>query len=242
MFIEAEKDSKSFVLNFHEEDYDRNEPEYSIKEEDDDEAESNEMLGRYLNDDLQEGMFLLLRTGGGGDFIVPLADKILGTMKNKCRGMQKEWKDQLKNKIDEHGIEKVRKMIISADGTNVHMGTIRNWANERNIRPGTEQNFKALLRVLKIENKFDQYNENAEIILPAHKKAGMHIRRLLIQQIKKADMKSLIEEGLMLFNLPDIDTSASMTAYRIERILEEIYEIPYFKLGHPVEFGDESWQ
>jgi len=240
VFIEAEKDSKSFVLNLHEEDFDRNEPQHNIEEDDEDEDdnnESSEMLGRYFNDDLQEGMFILLRTGGGGDFIVPVADVILGDMKNRCREMQREWKDKLKNKINEHRIEKVQKMIISAGGTNVHFATIRNWANERNIRPGTEQNFKALLRMLNIEDEFDQYNKNAETILAAHKKAGMYIRRLLIQQIKKSDMKNLLEEGVMIFNLPDIDSSASMTAYRIERIIDEIHEIPYYKLGHPVSIG-----
>ena len=243
VFIEAEKDSKSFVLNLNEEGHNDNEPDQNIEdEEDDDVNESSDMLGRYFNDDLQEGMFLLLRTGGGGDFIVPVADKILGDMKIKCRGMQKQWKDLLKSKIKEHGIEKVRKMIISAGGTNVHVATIRNWANERNIRPGTPQNFKALLHMLGIEHEFDKYDENAEIILAAHRKAGMHIRRLLIQQIKKSDMKSLLEEGIMRFNLTDIDTCASMTAYRIERILDEIHEVPYYKLGHPVDIGVESWQ
>jgi len=244
VFVESEKDSKSFTLNLNNEDYNTNINGQDVEEaeEDEDNDESGNMLGRYLNEDLQEGMFLLLRTGGGGDLIVPVADKVLGSRKTACREMQKHWKDLMKSKMHKHGIVEVQKMIISAGGTKVHAATIKNWANERNIRPGTSQNFKALLHILGLGNEFNKYNENAEIILTAHRKAGRYIRRLLLEQIKKADMKTLIEEGVMRFNLLDIDTSASMTAYRIERILEEIHEIPYYKLGHPVEIGVESWQ
>lgn len=244
VFVEAEKDSKSFVLNLNDEEYNTNINGQDVEEaaEDEDDDESGNMLGRYSNEDLQEGMFLLLRTGGGGDFIVPVADKILGSRKTACREMQKYWKDQLKSKMRQHGIVEVQKMIIRSGGTKVHVVTIKNWANERNIRPGTSQNFKALLHILGLGNEFNKYNENVEIILTAHRKAGRYIRRLLLEQIKKADMKTLIEEGVMRFNLLDIDTSASMTAYRIERILEEIHEIPYYKLGHPVDIGAESWQ
>ena len=46
-------------------------------------------------DELEQGLYLLLRTSGGGDFIAPLANRILGALAAKRRSEQAEWKERL---------------------------------------------------------------------------------------------------------------------------------------------------
>ena len=53
------------------------------------------VVRRAPADELEPGHYLLLRTAGGGDFIAPLADRILGDSAAKRRSEQAEWKERL---------------------------------------------------------------------------------------------------------------------------------------------------
>jgi hypothetical protein len=55
----------------------------------------NAVVRRAPADELEAGLYVLLRTSGGGDFIAPLADRILGELAGKRRLEQTEWKDRL---------------------------------------------------------------------------------------------------------------------------------------------------
>ena len=58
---------------------------------------------RAPTDELEPGYYLLLRTSGGGDFIAPLADRILGDLAATRRSQQAEWKEP-----DFQGIRAIR--------------------------------------------------------------------------------------------------------------------------------------
>lgn len=238
-YIEHGDSTSSLVINLSSTDHDTDEGE---DEDISTEYHDQQLLLRIPNLELEEGMFLLLRTAGGGDYIVPVADVILGERKENCRSMQTKWKDLFKEFLRQKGTGLAMKKIKELGGKEVTETTLRNWVRQRNIRPGNIENFRALLCLIGLEDQLSSYFQNAEIILQAHRKAGNVIRKLLLEQIKKSDLKKLKTDGVMVFNLPGLETLASITAYQIERILPDIHHVPYYRIGHPVDIGDDLWQ
>lgn len=59
------------------------------------------LVRRVPADELEPDLYLLLRTSGGGDFIGPLADRILGDLAAERRAQQAEWKDRLISAAEE---------------------------------------------------------------------------------------------------------------------------------------------
>jgi hypothetical protein len=244
-YVEYSDSASSLVIDLTERDHDKSEDDDEGEDNDEDiltEYQDQHLLLRIPNSELEEGMFLLLRTAGGGDYIVPVADVILGDKKETCRNMQKEWKDLFNIFLKEKGTNLAMKKIKDFGGKEVTEATLRNWARLRNIRPGNIDNFRAILCLVGLEDLLTSYFKNTEIILQAHRKAGNVIRKLLLEQIKKSDLKKLKTEGSTVFNLPSLETLASITAYRIERILPDVHHVPYYRLGHPVDLGDDLWQ
>ena len=56
------------------------------------EEEVTKRVRRVQVRDIQTGMYILLRTEGGGDYIVPVADQLMGKFKEKARSEQRKWK------------------------------------------------------------------------------------------------------------------------------------------------------
>lgn len=257
VLVEHSDTASSFVLNLSGRNLDTDDSGQMVDEEEEEEEEilideddeswqatdqDIKLLGRTPNTELEEGMFLLLRTKGGGDYIVPIADKILGGKKDDCRRMQKNWKSMFKLILERYGPEYTKKELKKMGGTDITETTLRNWIRERNIRPGRCENFEAVMHLLGLNAEIDKYRKNTEIILYAHRRAGGFIRKMLLEQIKKTDLKKLAIDGAMVFNLAGIDTMASMTAYRIEKILSDICQVPFHRLGHPVDIEDDLWR
>ena len=252
VYVEESDTTSSFVLHLTK-DKSRIEDEQPYENEDfesdteiNDEAgreadDDLELLGRCLNSDLEPGMFILLRTGGGGDYILTIGDRVLGGEAMKCRSLQKEWKAKFRQILREKGPYEVQNELRARGGIKVHPATLLNWIRERNIRPASSANFSAILSVIGLSGESEKYFKNTGIILSAHRKAGNYIRKLLLDQIKKSDLKNLIVDGYMDFKLPVIDSSASMGAFRIEAILPEIHQVPYYRLGHAVDVGEDLW-
>lgn len=250
VYVEWDEGASSFVLSLSGMDEDSYGNDGVGEDEDEDDSSKRDgadsgqggLFGRCANMELKEGMFLLLRTGGGGDYVVTVADKILGSHRAQCRSMQKQWKTAFRNLLNGKGTKETKQLLRSHGGTDVHEMTLRNWVRERNIRPGSDKNFKAVLQITGLSSDDEKYMKNAEMILTAHRQAGGHIRKLLLDQIGKKDIKQLKESGTMVFQLPGIDTGASMTAFRIEQVLQENLRVPAHRLHHPVDVGEDLWR
>jgi hypothetical protein len=252
VFLDADEKASSFVINLsaaattHPDNGDNGAATASAGEEEEEEEEdiqdADNLLGRCHNNSLEEGMFLLLRTAGGGDLIVPLADRLLGPNKDSHRAMQKHWKLLLHAKFALLGPGELLDQVSLSGGTMVSEATVRNWMRERNIRPEAKQNFEAVLKLVGLGAETEAYWQNAREILRAHRRAGIAIRKLLLKQIKKADLQKLATQGSMVFELGGIEGGASMTAFRIENILPQTHEVNYTQLGHAIEIGDDLWR
>src|SRR5208282_3171500 len=62
---------------------------------------------RLATSDVEPDMFVLLRTEGGGDYVVPVADRILGQRAEQCRLAQQHWKLRLKTAVETYGLADV---------------------------------------------------------------------------------------------------------------------------------------
>ena len=91
-------------------------------------------------------MFLLLKTSGGGDYIVPLANRILGSEADKLRASQKGWKDRLRKLKNNNGTDWVINELRSLGCSIASPTNLRNWMSYRGIKTSQFSHFQAIMK------------------------------------------------------------------------------------------------
>lgn len=186
--------------------------------------------------ELEPEMFLLLRTIGGGDYIVPLADRILGNKADHLRSTQKKWKDLLRIKRREMGPNGLIRELKFRGCSIANEINIQNWMSYRTIKTNQFSHFKIILDLIGLNEKAQDIWNEMGVITQAHIKAGRHITSLLLKKAKEADLKELMRLGIMEFELSDKD-AGSITAYRIKALSDPqhtIFVTPT-KIGIPMD-------
>jgi hypothetical protein len=190
---------------------------------------------------IEPGMFILLRTNGGGDYVVPLADKILGNQAQQIRARQEHWKGLLRVKVREKGLLATSIDLLDRGSVRAEESNVRNWISSRNIRPHDKNDFAAIMKFVGLEDKIDEYWKNTKAILSAHMKAGFHIRKLLLKKVASADLEELQRTGKMDFELRE-SGAGSLTAFRIQALSQKHYLVPVSHIGRPFESYEDLWQ
>jgi len=193
---------------------------------------------RVLVDDLEQGMYLLLRTSGGGDFIAPLADRLLGKSSTKLRHEQAEWKERLSRQAFEQFGSKSRRELSSlvcshlqSQGmSQAHSANIHYWMSSKCIRPRKREHFAAILKFAGLEERTEGIWSAMLEIDRAHRRAGHLIRRMLLQKIAGASLEPLERDGQMDFELGD-QGGGSLSAYEITDVPAQEYDIPSDRIG-----------
>ena len=156
--------------------------------------------------ELEPGVYLLLRTAGGGDFIAPLADRILGLLATARRSQQAEWKVKLLERAcEQFGVltrrelsHRIARHLQAASPNQVRAANIHYWMGSKCIRPRDRKDFSAILRFAGMEGREKELWEAMGDIDSAHRQAGHHIRQMLLQKIATA--------------LPDADLAGAIFA------------------------------
>lgn len=189
--------------------------------------------------DIEPNIFILLRTSGGGDYIIPLANRILGEDAQRLRGLQKLWKNKLKNAVRRHSLQTVSRNLVKL-GSQIAKKelNIRNWMSDRLIRPKDDKDFNAILRFVDLGERLDEFHVAARLIDSAHRSAGKHIRKLLLHQVGKANLHKLEQLGRMDFELDEAD-GGSLTAFRVVDIAPQLNMIPASKVAQLFEIYPE---
>lgn len=213
--IFLEREAKTFVIDLQE--------------------ELNSKVQRIPVADIEPNMFILLRTSGGGDYIIPVANRILkksGKNVEKIRNLQQEWKGRLKLAVKRQGLHSVSQSLVK-QGSKIAKNelNIRNWMSELSIKPRNDKDFESILKFVGLEDRCNDFYEAAYLLDTAHRSAGKHIRKLLLQEVCKADLTQLEQLGSMEFELEQAD-GGSMTAFRVVNIAPEIYNVPVSKTAH----------
>lgn len=200
--------------------------------------EEDEFVKRIPVVDIEPGMFVLLRTSSGGDYIIPLADRILGENVQRTRELQNEWKTLLRQKVKSIGLLAVSKNLVKLGSLLANEVNVRRWMLNSSIKPRSDKDFEAILRFVGVGNRLHQFYEAANLLDSAHRRAGKYIRKLLLKQVGQCDLPQLQRLGRMDFELDEAD-GGSMTAFRVVDMDSELRMIPASKIAQPFEIEHE---
>lgn len=227
VFLEASDSAKALVIDLDED----------AAGEDDG---GGKQFTRMLIQDIEPGMFVLLRTSGGGDYILPLADKFLGAEANRSRERQRHWKSLLHAIAAKEGLLATSIRLLDLGAVRADENNLRNWLSDRNIRPHGKADFEAIMKLTGLESLIPEYWKNTAAIYRAHQRAGFQIRRLLLRQAKSLDFEELQQAGRIDIELPEAG-AGSLTVFRVVAISERDYVVHSSQLGVPFESGG-IWQ
>ena len=107
----------------------------------------HERIGSVQMEDVGVETFVLLRSSGGGDLVVAVADKILGGHARQLRTMQQEWKQRLNELIRDIGLDAVAARLAGHGAIRANRQNIRNWASPRSLRTQDFADFRAIMEV-----------------------------------------------------------------------------------------------
>ena len=193
-------------------------------------------VNRKPNMEIKPGMFILLRTSGGGDLIAAIADRILGEKAEVIRKAQKLWKDSLKLATEQLGIRKVVNQLKNFGSVRANEMNVRNWISYKSIRTEDYTDFLAIMRLINQEPKVKEFWQTMGLIDQAHRKAGRHIRKLLLKKVKETDLSELEKLGNKTFELSEAD-GGSLTAFRVVEVSQNTFEIPISRLADVFELN-----
>jgi hypothetical protein len=193
---------------------------------------------RVPAEELAPGQYLLIRTAGGGDFIAPLADRILGAAAARRRSEQAEWKSRLVSQATQlFGSISRRELAFQVCSTLRARGSsqprpenVHYWMSSKCIRPRKEEDFAAILAFAGMEARSRELWAAMGDISRAHARAGQLIRRMLLQRISETSLEPLERDGEMIFDLGDHE-GGTLSAFEIIGIQEEEFEIPTERIG-----------
>lgn len=202
-----------------------------------DSSSQEDLVKKVLVSSIVPGMFLLLRTSGGGDYLVEVADRIMGARAEEARTTQRHWKQLLRGQVEQRGISEVSISLQRLGARLASEANVRNWMSYRNIKTQKYGDFHAVMQLIGLGDRSKTYWSKMRFIDSAHRKAGMVIRRLLLQEISRADLDQLARIGRMEFHLSDQD-SGSLTAFRVESVSHTSVHMPSWRLGVVVRIED----
>lgn len=217
VFIEAEGDATVLVIDLNQ--------------------GAEQRVRRIVYRNVEPGMYILLRTESGGDYIVPVADQILGNKAEELRERQQTWKARLRLAVREHGIDEMVEALRNHGSTVASYQNLRNWMQDRTIATSDPQDFLAIMKVVGLLDEAQSNWDSMRTIRQAHQKAGRKIRRQLVEQVSKSDLVELERIGLMEFTL-DEKTGGSLTAYRIKSMAERTVEVLPHRIDTPFPLED----
>jgi hypothetical protein len=197
--------------------------------------DAEKILHRVPTAELQPGMAVLVRTEGGGDYIVAAADRIMSNEADELRQRQRNWKRQLRQAVNDLGIADAVTYLLESGSKIASPQNIRNWMSFRSIRTLHKAEFEAIFRLIGAEGSVDEYWEAMGVIDAAHRHAGMLIRRRLLEQVKSTDLSALQRDGRQDFALPGEVGGGNLTAARIVAISSEILEVHPSKIHQLIE-------
>ncbi len=228
VMLEAEKDSKTMVID-------------PLSWHNDNEGHEA-TVNKIHTSEIEPGMFAVIRSGGGGDYIEPMANEILGERAEALRSCQSRWKKLLRNAVREAGTEQAIQSLKAFGSEKANYINLMNWMSARTIKTQDWEDFQAIMRLIGLEDEAETLWGSAKEILRAHKSAGFEIRRILMAQISQTSIGDLQKTGRATFSIGESDDEGSMTVFRVKKILPERFTVPESSIGKLIEGSDDLWQ
>jgi hypothetical protein len=191
---------------------------------------------------LQAGLFLVVRERGKGAYIVPIANRLLGERAEEYRAAQAHWKTALRRTLMRKGMGFTLSKLRLYGARSATAGNVRNWssASERKIRTRYREDFAAILTLVNMEDDLEHLWKVARAINHAHHRAGVVMKRRLLDSVRKASLNELEKRGCKTFQIEEYQTN--LTAYRIEDVSRKTTGVPLHQVGELLHVEDDNWR
>jgi len=187
--------------------------------------------------DLEPGHVILLRTSGGGDLIVPIADEILGRTATELRRLQRLWKSKLASWARNHrSIRRAVAELRRRGCSTASIQNLRNWLGERSLRTESHSDWQAMMEAIALTSQGEEIWQAMGRLHSAHIEAGRSMARRLRDIANTVPLDTLHSEGTQAFTLP---SGGSVTAFRIESFSPSVLECAPSRLLVATEVRDE---
>jgi len=199
--------------------------------------DQQQRVARLAASQLRVGMFIVLRSSGGSDYVVTMADKLMGQNAALFRSQQQDWKSKLRTMVRKSSLLEVSVSLLDAGSTpKAYETNVRNWISVRNIKTSDYADFAAIMKVVELAEKTDEYWNSMSNIARHHQRAGQQIRRLLLRRLQVTDLTDLQRLGYLDISLPEAG-AGTLTAFRIVALEPTARLISVNQLNHPFEIG-----
>ena len=187
--------------------------------------------------DLEPGHVVILRTSGGGDLIVPLADEILGADARRLRDLQHMWKAKLAKWVQgQGGLNRAAEELERMGSPRPYPQNLQNWLGERSLRPDDFDDWRAIIRAACLEDKTMEIWQAMGKIGSAHRSAGRSLGQRLREMADTADLDKLLTTGSQVFSQLH---GGSLTAFRVEGFAPVTVRCTTTRLMAPVRMRSE---
>lgn len=236
-FVLVDPDAPHHRLRFHQDD-------------------SFEVDSAHLQDMDEESYLVLRGEGGGTDYIVSLADRLLGSRKKTCRAAQAGWKAGLRSIVHRIGLEETGERLRRHGLDIARPQNIRNWisSSSRKIGPQKFEDFEIIMQMVDQERLIEHTVGNQDEVSgtphdywtllrelrKAHIAAGREMRKMLLkhlQALQALELFRLQAQGWMEVAMDDIDVG-TLVIYRFLGVEQtEVYVEPSH-IGQLQDLGD----
>lgn len=179
-------------------------------------AEKDVRARQATDSEIEEGMYVVLRTDSQAGYIVPIADRLIGVQADAFRTLQAKWKSRLRLELERVETKGLAELLSTNGSSRANYQNIQNWISPRSIAPESDDDFRAIACVCGLDSQFEEMKRVAKKLRAAHMLAGQRVRRQLRELVKEADAVTIDRKGYEQFELPELP-GAQLTAFRIER-------------------------
>jgi hypothetical protein len=219
VFVEDREGARSLVIDLDEEDRSK--------------------VKRVAAAQLRPGMFLIVRSDEDDetDYIVPLANVILGARAESLRKFQMTWKQKLRSAVKLHGITAVIRTLRTKGSIRASEVNVSNWMSQRNIRTEDERDFNAIMNLIGWDSEADKCWQFSGEIDRAHRRAGRLVRKRLMKLVNDSDLTELERLGHMSFELGEVG-ARPLLAVRLLEISDDNIGVSQSRLHRPFELPE----
>ncbi|MCL6562012.1 MAG: hypothetical protein K6U87_03285 [Firmicutes bacterium] len=188
-------------------------------------------LHRIAISALHPGIAIVLRISDSGDHVEAFARQLLGADQyEEMQALQAQWKAPLRVWLTNQGAADTAARLRELGGKGANEHTVRYWAMEQSISPRKYRDFEAVARLVGLPGDPKSFWKNARRLYLAHRRAGLELRRILLESLQHSDLTTLWEQGYLELVMPETGWG-NHGAFVVEAIAPKTYYVPISELG-----------
>ena len=151
-----------------------------------------------LVEEIDQESLLVFNTHGGGNMLVPVADAIMGSDAARNRKLQEEWKKALGKIIfdtNENTVIWKLRHVGSKAANKINLNNWKSLDSRKIAMKDLEVDFRAVLKVLGLESRYEEFTAAVIAIRDSHRAAGLQLIAQLRNSLINKDISVIFESG-----------------------------------------------